>query len=169
MTRLIDLTGRRFARLTVVRFAGWDKNRRNKRWECVCDCGGSTVATTSALQKGRSRSCGCLVREVNSALHGKHRESSWCEDTPEYSAWKHMKQRCSNPNTINFHNYGGRGIRVCSQWVNDYSQFLSDVGRRPSSAHSLDRIDNDGNYEPGNVRWATPKEQANNRKRGKAA
>ncbi len=84
--------------------------------------------------------------------------------SPEYSSWCAMKARCLNPNTTRFEQWGGRGIKICPQWVNSFENFYADVGPRPTPKHSIDRIDNDGNYEPGNVRWATPKEQNNNKR-----
>jgi hypothetical protein len=111
--------------------------------------------------RGLTRSCGCLRREASRGRkirHGRYR-------TPEYVSWASAKQRCHNPKYAAFHLYGGRGIRMSDEWRADFAAFLAHIGPRPTKAHSLDRIDTDGNYEPGNVRWATAEEQANNRRR----
>ncbi len=146
-----DLTGRKFGRLRVVSCAGQAKKCDNYRWECHCDCGEVVIVKAANLKNRYSRSCGCSQR--------KHMATN----TPEYQAWQGMKNRCHNPNDASFSRYGGRGIKVCDQWRNDFKAFLRNVGPRPSRQHSLDRINNDGNYEPGNVRWALADRQARNR------
>lgn len=128
-------------------------------WACRCDCGTSRNVTASSLKGGRSSSCGCLARERSSEVNTKHGENG---RSPEYYTWQAMRDRCNNPNNPRFSHYGGRGISVCAQW-DDYRVFLSDMGRRPTKVHSLDRINNDGNYEPSNCRWATSHQQMTNR------
>lgn len=155
------MIGRRFGRLTAMEPTE-ERVNRSVVWLCKCDCGQEKRVSRLCLVTGKVRSCGCLNRESatrTSTTHGMH-------DTPEWHAWKDMKARCLNPNLANFHNYGGRGITVCERWLR-FENFIADVGRRPSPLHSLDRIDNDGNYEPGNVRWATAKQQSANKRASK--
>lgn len=158
--RFSDLTGQRFGRLLVLGQAGRRSTDSRILWSAVCDCGNVWEGVGIRLRAGGVRSCGCL-RKVG--YHVKHRETV---DglTPEYRAWAAMKARCFNPRIRNFRNHGGRGITVCAEWRDDFDAFLAHVGRKPSPRHSLDRIDNDGNYEPGNVRWATALEQRHNRR-----
>ena len=158
--RLVDLTGQTFGQLTVT---GRAESRTNgeARWHCACSCGGTATSTSSNLRRGRTTSCGCAVARFNRQVrttHGGRR-------TPEYGIWCSMVKRCENPNHPRYADYGGRGIGIHPEWRADFAAFLRDVGRRPSPELSLDRIDNDGNYEPGNVRWATAKEQAANRRK----
>ena len=155
-TNVIDLVDRRFGKLIVLAEAGRTKGRGAK-WLCKCDCGNTKEVAGQLLRDGHTNSCGCLHDRVNGeAANGKQ--------TPEYNAWAAMKNRCGNKKNKKYHRYGGRGIKVCEEWRNDYLAFLSHVGRRPSENHSLDRYPNrNGNYEPGNVRWATRKEQQANR------
>jgi hypothetical protein len=157
--RLVDITGQTFGQLTVT---GRAENRRGgeARWHCTCDCGGSTTTTGSNLRRGRTTSCGCAVARFNRQARTTHGGRG----TPEYEIWCSMIKRCENPNHHAYDRYGGRGIRVCPEWRSDFAAFLRDVGRRPRPELSLDRIDNNGNYEAGNVRWATAKEQAANRR-----
>jgi hypothetical protein len=127
------------------------------RWICRCACGTEKVVDAYNLKIGVSLSCGCLrIETVRTHNEGVKR-------TPEYWAWHAMIQRCENPRVKHWENYGGRGITVCSTWRADYRNFLVDMGRKPTPKHSLDRYpDNDGNYGPGNCRWATQKEQMRN-------
>jgi hypothetical protein len=157
-----DLTGQRFGRLVVIGLA--PKKGIRTRWNCHCDCGQDSVASSSDLRTGDTSSCGCLMRQRAREAHTVHGDTT-PPRTPEYRTWQTMLTRCRNPKRRDFKDYGGRGITVCERWAESYQAFLADVGRRPSPKHSIDRYpDNDGNYEPGNVRWATRSEQARNQR-----
>lgn len=157
MRKTEDLTGRVFDKLTVI---GRDKIiDRYWNWHCVCACGNTKSMRGSRLLGGGARSCGCL--RGGKVIHG-------LSGTKEYSAWLTMLDRCCNPKSKAYKNYGGRGIMVCDEWQNDFMSFFNHVGYAPSKEHSIDRIDNDGNYEPGNVRWATALEQSLNTRKSKA-
>jgi hypothetical protein len=148
----IELTGKRFGRLIVRAYAG------DRKWSCVCDCDAHHDARGSDLRKGRIKSCGCLRRELNKTRAIKH---GMC-GTPEYSSWTSMKQRCLYTCVNGFENYGGRGVTFCEEW-RSFLAFFADMGERPPGC-SLDRIDPNGNYEPGNCRWATALQQTHNRR-----
>jgi hypothetical protein len=159
----VDIQGQQFGDLVAIRKAGTNK-RRNLMWFCQCACGGTHVALSGHLRAGLIQSCGCTTgrrRGEANATHGHARRDSV---TPEYKAWVHLVARCENPNDPSFADYGGRGITVCPEWRHDPAAFLAHVGPRPSARHSIDRIDNSRGYCPGNVRWATKKEQACNRR-----
>lgn len=161
---LIDLTGKMFGRLTVLRRADQNTPQGHPTWECSCSCGNLTTTTGINLRHGRTRSCGCFEQESRSTNNLKH----GLVGTYFYYIWNAMQNRCSNPNNPKYRDYGARGIKVCARW-NDVANFAADMGPRPSSEHSIDRIDNDGNYEPTNCRWATVAQQHANRRPRKGA
>lgn len=153
------LYGKRFGRLVVVGPAA--KQGKNARWECRCDCGNAINARVGHLDSGNIQSCGCLASErarERLTTHGRSR-------SPMYARWIGMLTRCYYPETNGYRHYGGRGIKVCGRWRNSFADFLADVGEPPSADHTLDRRDVNGNYEPRNVRWATPQEQSANSRR----
>lgn len=152
-----NLVGRRFGRL-IVSVLSHVKHPGTVYWKCSCDCGKESVASTWDLCLGHTKSCGCLRHESRNKTHGMG-------DSTEYRIWCGMKSRCFNKRDVAFAHYGGRGISVCPRWRSSFEAFLADMGMRPSPNLSLDRIDNGGNYEPENCRWATRKQQLQNTRR----
>ncbi len=150
-----DLSGKVFSRLTVLSLAG------SNLWECLCECGERRIVRTSTLRAGHSKSCGCLRIDTVRSLNLRHGHSVGGKRSPEYRAYTNAKCRCEMPSNDKYEYYGGRGIKFL---FSTFHEFLAEIGLRPSLKHSLDRIDTNGHYEKGNIRWATPTEQMSNRR-----
>jgi len=170
MKKYHDLSNKQFGRLAVISPSPRPVSvkGRDKYWVCICACGNEIVVAARSLKTGHTSSCGCLQKEraaqsckITNTTHGQSRVG---KTTKEYRAWCSMIGRCENPSNHAFLQYGGRGITVYQEWRTSFESFLADVGQSPSAEYSIDRINNDGNYEPGNVRWATGQEQSRNRR-----
>lgn len=157
----LDLTGQQFGRLTVIEVAAAQRGR--VLWRCKCECGTEREVSTTHLRSGHTRSCGCVrteetvARNRAQAKHGMHASA-------EFGVWSSMLKRCHSPGAHGYERYGGRGIAVCEEWRASFQSFYDHIGPRPSPAHSVERIDNGLGYQPGNVKWATAREQNNNRR-----
>lgn len=153
-SKFIDLTGQKFNRLTVVKYHGKIGAAKAIAWVCSCDCGKALIVSSASLKSGKQKSCGCLRKEFK-VVHGGYKLRA-------FRIWASMKQRCLNPEANGYSDYGGRGIKVCEAWL-EFANFLADMGEAPAGM-SIDRIDVNGDYEPGNCRWVTGKTQGQNRR-----
>lgn len=168
MGKKINILNKVFGRWTVIKDLGKVKQGVHCKWLCICECGTFRNVIGKDLRNGKSISCGCYQIEVIKRVMTTHGQSRSAECSPEYESWCGMKARCYNINNSGYKDYGGRGIYVCDRWLgeNGFSNFLHDMGKKPSPIHSIDRFPNNQNgiYEPTNCRWATPTEQNRNRR-----
>jgi hypothetical protein len=160
MSVMVDHTGETFGRLTVIRRVPEEPKHHGKTaWECRCACGGTTIVVAPSLLNGLTKSCGCLKKEVTGDRWRTHGRTK----TREYKSWSGAKTRCFNPKNPAWNHYGGRGITMCGEWRESFEAFLRDMGPCPPG-YSIDRVNNDGDYESGNCRWAPDSQQANNKR-----
>jgi hypothetical protein len=164
MKQAVDLAGQTFGRLTAIEFAGRDALRK-RLWRCACTCGRETLVNTGNLRSGTTRSCGCLKAETVRTACLTHGGKANGKMGRAYRAWRAAKNRCYYAKNAAYPKYGGRGIVMCDEWKSDFAAFLAHVGEPDDQTLELDRIDSNGHYEPGNVRWATRREQVCNTRR----
>lgn len=176
MRKIIIKEGDRFDKLTIIKELNqhiYPSGKSRRRFLCKCDCGNETIVLINELN-GNTKSCGCWRKEIgfllgtsekarNYGKNNKYFKHGLCKHKL-YTTWKGLKQRCYNPNSQRYKDYGGRGIKVCDRWINSFQNFLDDMGERPKGK-SIDRIDVNGNYEPSNCRWASPIEQSHNKRK----
>lgn len=156
------MIGKTINKLKVIKESSKRDKSRCKMYECLCECGEIVIIRSTTLKKGKILSCGCESNKLHSELMKKRNTTHGLSQNPMYQRWLGMKQRCYDVNTINYQNYGGRGIKICNEWRNDFKKFYEYMGDAPGKDYQIDRIDNNGNYEPGNVKWSSRSENATN-------
>lgn len=164
MPKKLELTGKRFGRWIVIEEYGIRTKCGEIQWICKCDCGKDGIVSSGSLNCGNSKSCGCFFIDQTTVRLTTHGCSKKGKRKREYDAWMTMRYRCNNPNSKSYSNYGGRGIIVCDRWNESFEDFYKDMGSKPTSKHSLDRINNDGPYAPYNCRWDTNEIQSRNKR-----
>jgi len=157
--KLIDITGKKFHKLLVIEYAG--RNRTSAQWLCLCDCGNKVIVVGNKLRSGHTKSCKCNQKEAVK----KMAETHGMTNSPEYGSWRSMRERCNNPNNIGYKDYGAKGITVCERWQSSFENFLKDMGKKPTTKHTVDRKDFTKGYSPENCKWATYLEQGSNIRR----
>lgn len=160
--KIKDIVGERFDRWLVLSLSRSNDGR--VYWNCKCDCGNAREVRSDRLIGGMSKSCGCYHKEIVARSSSEHNGTHRMSHTKIHRVWRLMKSRCGNPNDKSWPNYGGRGIKVCERWLHSFEKFYADMGDIPFDGAQIDRVDNDGHYEPGNCRWSTAKENSNNRR-----
>lgn len=156
MSKISDLSGKKFNRIKIIEFSHSEKG--NSVWKCQCDCGKIFYCQARMFKHEKTKSCGCLKKEKWKKRITTHGMAY----SPEYIVWNNMKNRCNNKNHTSYNLYGGRKIKICERWINSFENFFEDMGHRPKN-HTLERIDNDGDYTPDNCKWATRKKQNMNK------
>ena len=157
-----DLTNKSFGQLIAIDYSCSGKAGVGGKWRCLCSCGNYTHVSVQNLEKGHTKSCGCLAKKLSSERLTKRLTTHGMFRTPIYKTWERIKARCNNPNAVGYKNYGGRGIKLCARW-NEFENFFADMGERPKGL-SIERKDNDKGYSPENCKWVTQKEQCRNKR-----
>ncbi len=164
----LNIINNKYNKLTAIEFSHKEGRQNRQKWLFRCKCGAVRILDKGKVTGGYTKSCGCLLIQnrnsfvLRSTTHGL--SGGRAKKKPEYKSWCSMKGRCCNQKNKAFKDYGGRGIKVCDRWLNSFENFLADMGERPTPKHSIDRINNDGNYEPSNCRWATRLQQGRNKR-----